>query len=168
MFWLFARAFRRGLTPWLAAALGLAMVAAPLVQIRGLGLAPGWAVGVLALLWLRSAPGTRLRNALAVALPAAIPLVLYEVVNVLIWDRPLIPGGVSAAAGAGAPAGRDVTGFPTFVWQYFFPKLGGMTDFFGVTWTVQDLWVPMWAASSAGTTTSSRPSPTGSRCWRTW
>ena len=144
MFWLFARAFRRGLTPWLAAALGLAMVAAPLVQIRGLGLAPGWAVGVLALLWLRSAPGTRLRNALAVALPAAIPLVLYEVVNVLIWDRPLIPGGVSAAAGAGAPAGRDVTGFPTFVWQYFFPKLGGMTDFFGVTWTVQDLWVPMW------------------------
>ena len=144
MFWLFARAFRRGLTPAIAAGLGLTMVAAPLVQVRGLGLGPGWAIGVLLLLWLRTPAASRLRCGLMVAGTAAAPLLVYELVNILAWDRPAIPAGVSAAAGSGAPPGQPATGFASFLWQYLLPRIGSMTDFFHVSWTVKDLWVPMW------------------------
>ena len=144
MFWLFARAFRHGLTPWVAAGLGLTMVAAPLVQVRGLGLGPGWLVGVVALLWLKTPPAARLRTGLAVALPALVPLALYELINVLIWDRSFVPGGVTAAAGSSPAPGTAVSGFPSYLWQYFLPPVGGMTNFFGVQWTFKDFWVPMW------------------------
>ncbi len=86
--------------PRLASALGLAMVAAYLVQIRALGLASGWALALALLLWLRTPSGARLRTLAAAVLPAVAVLAATGALNVLVWDRPLIPGGIEAAAWA--------------------------------------------------------------------
>jgi hypothetical protein len=148
MFWLFARGFRRGLTVRLALALTLIMVAAALVQIRGLGLAPGWAVGMALLLWRARAAGRGAiaRTVGAIVVAGTVPLAIFLALNSLVWERPLIPGGVAAAADGtiAGPAREGTSGILSFLWQYFFPPLGSMTDFFGVPWTVKDLWVPMW------------------------
>ena len=53
------------------------------------------------------------------------------------------------------------------MWQYSFPKLGGMTDFFGVTWTVQDLWVPLWVGNFGWYDYQFPTFVNGSRCWST-
>ena len=45
MFWLFARAARRGLSQRLAIGLGLVFAAAVLTKVTALGFAPGWAAG---------------------------------------------------------------------------------------------------------------------------
>ncbi len=146
MFWLFARGFRRGLSTGVAAGLGLIMVAAVLVQVRALGFGPGWAVGVALLLWRSTPAGDRGRRLALVVACAAGPFVAYELVNVLAWQRPFLPGGLAAAAGATTSPGpaHPNSGFASFVWQYLLPPVGGMTNFFGVSWTVKDLWVPMW------------------------
>lgn len=146
MFWLIARGFRRGLTPRLALGLGLLMVAVYLIQIRSLGLGPGWAAALALLLWKRTPPDARLRTLAAAVLPAAAVLVAYCALNVLVWDRPLIPGGIEAAASGdiAAPPERASSGLLSYLWQYLFPPVGSMTNFFGVGWTVRDLWVPMW------------------------
>lgn len=146
LFYLFARGFRRGLTPRLALALGLTMVAAYLVQIRSLGFGPGWALGMGLLLWRRTEPGRRWHAIGAVVLPAAAILAAYSALNVLVWDRPLIPGGIGAAASGeiAAPPTQPTSGILSYLWQYALPPVGSMTDFFHVPWTVKDMWVPMW------------------------
>ncbi len=143
-FWLFARAFNRGLTVALALALGLVFAVTVLTKVSGLGFAPGWAAGIALLLW-RRAPTGRLRPALAAALAAGAPLAAYALVNTLVWNRPLLPGGVGAAAsGPSGPKGDQASSFATYLWQYFLPRVGSMTDFFQVRWTPKDLWTPLW------------------------
>jgi hypothetical protein len=57
----------------------------------------------------------------------------------------VIPGGVEDATRAPTGAqGEQASGFITYLWQYFLPKLGGMTDFFGAGWAPKDFWTPLW------------------------
>ena len=104
MFWLFARAFRRGSPPARRCA-GIGHGGRTAVQIRGLGSCPAGRSGGWCCCGYER-PGMRAAQRLGGRAPGAIPLVLYDVVNVLIWDRPLIPGGVSAASSLGR-AGRS-------------------------------------------------------------
>ncbi len=146
MFWLFARAFRRGLTPWLAAALGLTLAVALLTKIAALGFVPGWIAGVALLVWRSEA---RVRNGAAAVVAAAAPLGAYVLANVALWDRSAIPGALTGAEGVGSePAGEaastSLTGFASYLWQYVLPRVGGMQDYFNAGWTPRDLWVPIW------------------------
>jgi hypothetical protein len=63
-----------------------------------------------------------------------------------VWGRSLLPRGVGeAAAGPPAgPSGAHVSGFASYVWQYFLPRTGSMTDFFNSGWLPKDFWTPLW------------------------
>ena len=143
-FWLLARAWRRGLDVWTAVGLGLAFAASVLTKLSALGLAPGFACALALLAW-RERRGRWVAPVVAGALAAAVPIALYLIVNTLVWDRSLLPGGVrSAAAGPAVAAGSHVSGFFSYLWQYVLPPTGSMTNFFGVGWLPKDFWTPMW------------------------
>jgi 4-amino-4-deoxy-L-arabinose transferase-like glycosyltransferase len=149
LFYFIARAFRVGLTPGVAAGLGLATAAAFLSKLSGIGLLPGAA---LVALWLtfRPAPLERpaaMRGLLIAAGCAALPVAVYIALNLTVWDRPLVPssGGV-APPGATvdlAPGSRNLQGYLTFAWQYVFPQLPFMFNWFD-GWAPYDLWLSSW------------------------
>jgi hypothetical protein len=144
LFWLFARAWNRGLSVRTAAGMGLAVAASVLTKLSALGLVVGLALGLALLVW-RHRGGRWRAQALAGIVSAAVPFGVYGLVNTLVWDRTLVPAGVSAAAsGPSGPAPPNVSGFWAYLWQYVLPPVGSMTDFFHVGWTPKDFWTPLW------------------------
>ena len=149
LFYFVARAFRVGLTPGVAAGLGLATAAAFLTKLSGIGLLPAAALTALFLVF-RPAPlerGAAFKGLAIAAACAALPVLLYIALNVTVWDRPLLPssGGV-APPGAKvelAPGQRSTQGYLTFAWQYAFPQLGFMFNWFR-GWAPFDLWLSSW------------------------
>ena len=143
LFWLFARACRRGLSWQLAAGIGGTLALSGLTKVSALGFLPGTALGVALLVW-KSPAGARLRPALAATLAAGVPVALYVIVNYFSWDRGLVPGGLGAAARGPAPDSPEASNFLTYLWQYVLPPVGSMTDFFHVGWTPKDFWTPLF------------------------
>jgi hypothetical protein len=144
LFWLFARAHRRGLDVRIAVAIGLMLALSGLTKVSALGFLPGTALGIALLLW-RRAPKGWLRPALAAALAAGVPVLVYTVVNRVIWERSIIPGGLgSAARGPGRKEAENASSFLTYLWEYVLPPIGSMTDFFRVAWTPKDFWTPLF------------------------
>ena len=150
LFYFVARAFRVGLTPGVAAGLGLSIAAAFLSKLSGIGLLPGAA---LAALWLvfRPAPLERraaLRGLAIAAACAALPVMVYIALNLTVWERPLLPssGGVAPPGTRVelAPGQRSTQGYLTFLWQYAFPQLPFMFNWFK-GWAPYDLWFISWA-----------------------
>lgn len=147
IFYLFARAFRRGLTPRVGLAIGALTAVGLLSKLNMLGLAPGIAFG-LAVLVLR-ADGDRRRQAISGALAAlavaAIPAAMYMVLNSTTWDRglwfgnsgvpplsPIVPGKHHAATGGFLNA-------LSYMWQFYLPRLPEMHPFFH-TYQVRTIW----------------------------
>ena len=144
LFWLFARAWNRGLTVRSATGIGLVVAASVLTKLSALGLVVGLVLGLALLVW-RQRRGRWRAPALAGVAAAAVPVGLYALVNTLVWDRSLLPGGVAdAATGPTAPPEQAVSGFWAYLWQYVLPPVGSMTDFFHVGWTPKDFWTPLW------------------------
>jgi hypothetical protein len=144
LFWLLARAHRRGLTTPVAAAIGVTVAFAGVVKLSGLGLAPGAALGVALLLW-RNAPDGWLRPALAALAGVAIPLAVYALLETVVWHYPLLPGTVGEVASSPSPTGvKGTSGFASYLWEYVLPRVGSMTDFFHVRWTPKDFWTPLF------------------------
>ena len=144
LFWLFARAYRRGLDVRLAVAIGLVLALTGLTKISAVGFLPGTVLGIGLLLW-RRAPAGWFRPALAAALAAGLPVLVYTVVNRVVWGRSIIPGGLGAAArGAEGGKAEEASNFLTYLWQYVLPPIGSMTDFFRVGWTPKDFWTPLF------------------------
>jgi len=149
LFYFVARAFRTGLTPGVAAGLGLAAAAAALTKLSGIGLVPAAALAAV-LLVLRPAPLERaaaLRGMAIAAACAAVPVIVYLALGATVWDRPLLPssGGVGppGAKVELRPGQRSAQGYLTFVWQYGLPRLGFMFDWFR-GWAPYDLWLSSW------------------------
>ena len=144
LFWLLARAHRRGLTTPVAAAIGVTVALAGVVKLSGLGLAPGAALGVALLLW-RNAPNGWLRPGLAALAGVAIPLAVYALLETVVWHYPLLPGTVGEVASSPSPTGvKGTSGFASYLWEYVLPRVGSMTDFFHVRWTPKDFWTPLF------------------------
>ena len=110
LFWLFARAWNRGLSVRSAAGIGLVVAASVLTKLSALGLVVGLVLGLALLVW-RQRHGRWRAPALAGVAAAAVPLGLYALINTLVWDRSLIPGGVAdAASGPTAPPRKRSAG----------------------------------------------------------
>jgi 4-amino-4-deoxy-L-arabinose transferase-like glycosyltransferase len=135
--------FRRGLTSRRGLLLGAFVAIGLLAKPSMIGLLPGVALGV-AVLILRASPETR-RNALvgavAAGAAAAIPVLVYIVLNSAVWDRGLFfagPGtetpGHVAHMEPGSLAGRL-----EYFWQFYLPRLPSMTpQFHG--YPLRDVW----------------------------
>lgn len=139
LFFLLARAFRRGLTPRIAIEIGAVAAVGSLTKLNFVGLAPGL---LLALLILRRRAARASRRsaygslAIAVAL-AGLPVGAYTVINTLSNHAGL---GVTSEGIAGTTrhAGTLFNEL-AYIWQLFLPRLPGMKSDFAGTFTPR-LW----------------------------
>jgi 4-amino-4-deoxy-L-arabinose transferase-like glycosyltransferase len=159
VFYLLARAFRRGLTPGLAGAIGTATAIGTVTKLNFLGLAPGILVGLIVL--ARRGARTSRHDAyrsLALALGiAATPVCVYILIN-LLSDH----AGLGTVSNAINTQRGSVFHDLSYIWQLFLPRLPGMTTYFPGVSTSQ-LWFdrsvglygwldtpfPVWVASIA-------------------
>jgi 4-amino-4-deoxy-L-arabinose transferase-like glycosyltransferase len=126
VFFLLARAFRRGLTPRLAIALGAALAAGLLTKFNAIGLVPGVALGLLAIA-IRTEGGLRgrtLRLPLLALAVAAAPLLLEMALNVAVWNRPAIGASASSFALRG-DIHPTLWGGLDYAWQFYAIPLPG-------------------------------------------
>jgi hypothetical protein len=146
VFYLLARAFRRGLTTGLAIAIGLMCAIGTLTKLNFLGLLPGVLIGVVVLAWraARTSRTTAYRSlALAVGL-AVSPVCLYIIVNLFSNHAGLgvVSSGIHLTNSHGGSLGGEIS----YIWQYYLPRLPGMsTDFPGISPTRQ-----IWFDRSVG------------------
>jgi hypothetical protein len=145
LFYLLARAFRAGLSRRLAVAIGVATAVGLLTKINFIGLIPGVILGLVVLSARARNSGRRdaLANlAIAIAI-AASPACVYILTQILA-HRPAL-GVVSATLGSGPGLG-SVGNELSYVWQYYLPRLPGMSDLFpGISIPRQ-----VWFAKSVG------------------
>ncbi len=137
LFLLFARAFRRGLTRGRALAIGAVAAVGFLAKLNFVGLAPGVLVG-LALLAHRAPRTSRraaLRSAAAAALIACAPVALYIARNALT-GKPVLGAAASAVHLMNGPLSHEIS----YIWQFYLPRLPGMTSDFPGIITTRNLW----------------------------
>jgi 4-amino-4-deoxy-L-arabinose transferase-like glycosyltransferase len=141
IFYVFARSFRRGLTPRLGAAIGALAAVGLLSKLNMVGLAPGILFGLLAL--VITSKGERRRTAVRGALVAlavvAAPVLTYMVLNSTVWDRSLWFGTSGVPPLSPILPGKHQTGEAgllnavSYMWQFYLPRLPFMDqDFFSV------------------------------------
>jgi 4-amino-4-deoxy-L-arabinose transferase-like glycosyltransferase len=132
-----ARAFRHGLTPAAGVGIGVALAIGVLTKNNFYALLPGAVLGVALLTWRARAgrPAAFRGAAIALALLAAA-VTLSVGLNLLVWDRSALGGGIENAARVAA--GSDpATAAPitvreqvSYTWQLYLPKLPFMNDQF--------------------------------------
>jgi hypothetical protein len=137
LFYCLARAFRRGLSTHMAAALGALTAIGFMTKLNFIGLAPGILAG-LVVLSVRAArvQGRSAYRMLALALALALsPCVVYVGVNALS-GRPLL-GIVSAAA---RTVHGSVLAEASYIWQVYLPHLPGTVDYFSGLQMAREVW----------------------------
>jgi 4-amino-4-deoxy-L-arabinose transferase-like glycosyltransferase len=144
IFYLLARAFRRGLTWKPAVALGVLIGAGFLTKLNFVGLAPGVALGlvVLAFRGVRDTPdGLRSRRAfgpMALAMGIAIsPICLYVLFNTINGHPTL---GLVSNAIDRVGSQESLVGEIEYIWEFYLPRLPGMTNDFPGLSTLHQVW----------------------------
>jgi 4-amino-4-deoxy-L-arabinose transferase-like glycosyltransferase len=155
IFYLFALAFRRGLTVHRGAAIGALAAIGLLSKTNMLGLAPGIGFGLLVL--VLTADGDRrrqaIRGALAALVVVAVPAVIYMALNSTVWDRGLwfgsegippvkdiqVPGSGSASGAATETESANILEGISYMWQFYLPRLPFMHSYFS-DYQVRNLW----------------------------
>jgi hypothetical protein len=139
IFYLFALAFRRGLTTRRGVAIGALAAVGLLSKLNMLGLAPGMLFGLAALVFM--AHGERRREAIRGALTAlgvvAVPVITYMALNSTVWDRSLWFGTSGVPPLSGILPGKPHAGYSggildaaSYMWQFYLPRLPSMHPFF--------------------------------------
>ncbi|HSZ69010.1 MAG TPA: DUF2142 domain-containing protein [Solirubrobacteraceae bacterium] len=130
LFYCLARAFRRGLTPRLAVVTGAVIATGLMTKLIFLGLAPG-AIFALFALTLREARLSRrvaYRSLALALLVAAAPVGLYLLDDALSAQSTL--KFLSTGTGFVGSAHRSIEGAISYIWQFYLPRLPGMTPAF--------------------------------------
>jgi 4-amino-4-deoxy-L-arabinose transferase-like glycosyltransferase len=138
LFFLMARAFRRGLDPKLGIAIGAAVAIGLLTKQTMLGLLPGVGLGLALMVWRTPPPARRaaLKGVAAAAAVGLLPWAAWLVTGHLILDRTTSEtGGVFTGGGEQGPT---LAGQLSYLWQAFLPRLPFMGDFFDwyVPWQI--------------------------------
>jgi hypothetical protein len=135
LFFCFARAFRRGWEPRLAAALGAVVATGILTKVNFVALVPGVCVGLI-LLTVRAARVSRRQAYRSLALACGIagsPVLIYILINIAQHKELLgiVSGEIVAVSH------HSLSSELTYIWQFYLPHLPGMrNDFPGLT--------PLW------------------------
>lgn len=137
LLFLVARAFRRGLSPGLGAAMGLVAVGGCLTKGAMYGLLPGAALAVLicAVRERRTAPRRAILTIAAGLACFVIPFVIWIWANVAIFDR----AGSTTSNGLSRSAQGTWGGQLSYIWQFYLPRLPWMEDTF-TTYPKYGLW----------------------------
>lgn len=132
LFYLMARAFRRGLTRGLAVSIGAVGAAGALTKLNFLGLVPGMILGLVLIAF--HAKGTSRRAALgnvaiAVAMTAGAVILYLSIRLTSVISMP-----------PSATQHRSLLVEAQYIWQLFLPRLPGMTNLFPGVSTTRQLW----------------------------
>jgi len=147
-FFLFALAFRRGLTPRLGAAIGGLAAVGLLSKLNMLGLAPGILFGLLVLV-LRSDGDRRrvaIRGALAALAVIAVPVITYMALNSTVWDRNLwfgtsgVPPLRIKVPGVHHPKSGTLLDLANYMWQFYLPKLPFVHTTYFESYQLRETW----------------------------
>jgi len=146
VFYCLGRAFRRGLTLRRAVLLGVLTAVGLLTKLNFIGLAPGVMIGLIVL----SARVSRVHGRrtalrfLGVAIAIAVsPACIYVLIN-LVSNHPAL--GIVATTLKLRAAGRSVFSEASYIWQFYLPRMHGMTSYFpGLSMTRQ-----VWFDKSVG------------------
>jgi 4-amino-4-deoxy-L-arabinose transferase-like glycosyltransferase len=138
-FYCLARAFRRGLTPKLAIAIGAVTAVGFLTKLNFIGLAPGVLLGLI-VLTIRAArtSGHAAYRSLALALAiAGSPIALDIIVNQLS-NHPTL--GLVSSAASSAVQHNSALSEISYIWQLYLPRLPLMHNDFPHILTTRVLW----------------------------
>jgi 4-amino-4-deoxy-L-arabinose transferase-like glycosyltransferase len=125
LFLALARAFRRGLTPGSAAAVGAALGIGLVTKFNAMGLVPGAALALAALAIRRDGPRLRALRLPALALAiAAAPLLLETTLNAAVWGRPAFGAAATSDFGLGG-IHPTLLGALSYDWQFWLIPLPG-------------------------------------------
>ena len=146
-FLLLLRAYRHGLTYRRALFLGAVIAAGTLSKLTYIAFLPGIGLALLLLLW-RSLPQGHKRalgmfcSAIAVA---ALPVIAYGVLNIVVWHRGgFTANGIAAATNSHVGSGQPVTLHETldYIWQLYLPKLPFMNhEYFPHEYPLLTVWL---------------------------
>ena len=141
LFYNLARAFRRGLTPRRALAIGAIAGIGLVTKLNFIGLTPGVLLGLAVLTLLASRQSSR-RRALASLLLAlgamAVPVVAVIVVDALAhraWLGPALGPSTASIGHHGSFPGELA-----FIWESYLPRLPGMPHDFHDGFAPQEIW----------------------------
>jgi 4-amino-4-deoxy-L-arabinose transferase-like glycosyltransferase len=139
IFYMLARAFRRGLSARLAIAIGIVMAIGLLTKLNFIGLVPGVVVGLVVLAYREArASGRSAYRPLALAITiAASPVCLYILIN-LFSNHPGL-GVVSSAIHLTSGHG-SVLDEISYIWQFYLPRLPGMSNDFPGIFPPRQIW----------------------------
>ncbi len=146
IFYCLARAFRRGLTSRLAVAIAALTAVGLLTKINFVGLTPGIALGLIVLSLRASRAHGRGITLLALGgslALAASPVLVYLFIN-LLSNHPGL--GLVSTTLTLAGKGHPLLASLGYIWQFYLPRLPGMTDHFpGLSMPLQ-----VWFDKSVG------------------
>jgi hypothetical protein len=130
LFYLLARAFRRGLSPGLGVAIGVVTAVGFLTKLNFLGLVPGLVLALVVLTRRAAQSGGRRAAYRSLALTGAIgtsPVLLYAIIN-LFSNHP----GLGLASIGLEQTGKQGSVFHeiSYIWQFYLPRLPGMANDF--------------------------------------
>jgi 4-amino-4-deoxy-L-arabinose transferase-like glycosyltransferase len=118
LFWLLARAFRRGLTVPRALGIGAALSVGLLTKGTMYGLVPGAILGLVLLAWRGRGSGGIRAGAVGVA-TSLIPFGVWLAINHAVLDR----SGSTTTGGFTATAHTSLSGQLSYLWQFYLPRL---------------------------------------------
>jgi 4-amino-4-deoxy-L-arabinose transferase-like glycosyltransferase len=146
----FAVCFRRGLTVRRGIWIGASGAVAVLAKIPALGLLPGIALGLLLLIGAASPADRReaIRAALFAGATIFMALLVYLLLNSVVWDRGLYLGETSGKDVPGSPVSLPsgggeqptLSGYLSYTWQFYLPPLPSMGDWFEVN-PLREVWL---------------------------
>ncbi len=136
IFYCLARAFRRGLTPRVAATIGALVAVGFLTKLNFLGLVPGVVLGLIVLsVRLARVSGRSAYRLLALALGIGfLPVAIYAVVNALS-NHPTL-GLVSGTSSVHGSIFAEIN----YIWQLYLPRIPGTVNDFPGLFTTRQLW----------------------------
>jgi hypothetical protein len=139
LFYCLARGFRRGITPGLAVAIGVVLAAGLVTKLSFLGLVPGAILGLVALCFAEARRSRRTAyQCLGLALGiGASPLLLYGFVNLLAGRS--VDGSFGSFVSY-SRAGSSFLQEVSYIWQFYLPRLPGMSHDFHGFLTTRVLW----------------------------
>lgn len=146
LLFLVVRAFVRGLTPALAAAIGAVLIVAPLMKGTAYALYPAALVGLAATLIRHRSLRTLVSFAILGVTAAALFAVWGEVSGHFERSAFTTPGGETPGSNFGGV--QNPRGLLAYIWQVFFPPLPFMIDYWQQgAWPYYDIYVVRgWAA----------------------
>jgi 4-amino-4-deoxy-L-arabinose transferase-like glycosyltransferase len=140
LFYALARAFRRGLTPRSALAIGGIVAIGLMTKVNFIGLAPGACLGLVLLSVRQARQVGRLGYSRMLVPGLALtvsPVVLYVLIN-LAYGHP--PFGAVSSEGGIVLGWHSLPRELSYIWQFYLPRLPWMRNDFGELFVPRQLW----------------------------